>query len=582
MFRKRLEEENIPEQLVELISRMIPGSKGEELGDAYQYAGMYPPITKQSLSELDIQNIINNIKLRHDVNFDRDLSFRPNLDGVKGQEKLRAAKRYWDALVAELELYARLFQGSPSLCNSKNLNWPALAQHAQRRIPLMFETIQEVLKSLVPDRDQSRVDEHLDVAMLMQEIEKGVCDLVRLSEWMSHLLKEHCAPMRDDWVDKMVEWTRSGVSENSSESIVKGLRELLGILEAMKLDVANHQIRNLRGLLIEDTINFERNYHLGRIVQGRGGINVEAAQQWYASELQRLRKPCTPQKDALRFQLEIFVRAVVSILFSNDPCCDFPETFYLDQDRLRALKAELHDLVCYEICFDMFGQLLKGLCYHGPISHTTRHNLRTSLSAIMGEGAGHGVSQWMVNCENISLELVRHALHTSGCQPNYDLDLIHKANKHLHKMFLNSFPEHAFILEESILPQVLSCINKNLHASPIDIFNTLVPPSNPPPPPPPSQSSVSVLHITSDTLSPQPEPFTDLASRVTHIILLHWRTWGPLVYVLPQDESMSTSEMSEETQPKPQHPTLPRPPVEEDALAALTVVVTTVPEASHL
>jgi len=220
------------QQLAELINKMLDTSPGQHLADAFLSAGLYPPITKQSLSELDITNIIQNLKLRHDVNFDRDLSFRPNLDGAKGQEKLKAAQKYWNALTAELELYAYLFHGSSS---PKHAPWPILVAASKKRIPLMFNTIQEILKNLVPDRDQARVDEHLEVSMLMQQIEKGVCDLVRLSEWLAHLLKEHCAPMRDGWVDKMVESTRIGVEDSSSESVVRGLRELLGILEAMKL-----------------------------------------------------------------------------------------------------------------------------------------------------------------------------------------------------------------------------------------------------------------------------------------------------------------------------------------------------------
>lgn len=226
---------DIPEQLAQLIVTMMPGSEGEELAEAFREGSDLPPITRQSLGELDIQNIITNIKLRHDVNFDRDLSFRPNLDGAKGQEKVKAAQRYWRALVAELELYTRLFRGAPPLTEMDTTNWPTIVQHAERRIPKIFATIRDVLKSLVPDRDHVRVDEHLDVPMLMQEIERGVCDLVRLSEWMSCLLKEHCAPMRDEWVDKMVSYTRVGVTQNKSESIVKGLCELLGILESMKL-----------------------------------------------------------------------------------------------------------------------------------------------------------------------------------------------------------------------------------------------------------------------------------------------------------------------------------------------------------
>jgi hypothetical protein len=71
--------------------------------------------------------------------------------------------------------------------------------------------------------------------MLMQEIERGVCDQVRLAEWMAQLLKEHCAPMRDGLVDNMVNITREGVEKHESANIVQGLRQLLAILEAMKL-----------------------------------------------------------------------------------------------------------------------------------------------------------------------------------------------------------------------------------------------------------------------------------------------------------------------------------------------------------
>jgi hypothetical protein len=224
-----------PEELAQIIITMRAGQYNEHLAEAYREASDLPPITKQSLSELDIHHIITNSRLRHDVNFDRDLCFRPNLDGAKGQQKRQATGQYWKALEAELDLYARLFQSTPPPRTQDGGRWAGLIQNAQRRIPVMFRTIQEILKSLVPDRDHARVDEHLDVSMLMQEIERGVCDLVRLSEWMAQLLKEHCAPMRDGQVDNMVTAIRSGVVEHSSAQIVDGLRDLFSILETMKL-----------------------------------------------------------------------------------------------------------------------------------------------------------------------------------------------------------------------------------------------------------------------------------------------------------------------------------------------------------
>jgi len=46
-----------------------------------------PPVTKATLSELDVNKIVHNPKLHHDINFDPELHFRPNVDGEKGQKK---------------------------------------------------------------------------------------------------------------------------------------------------------------------------------------------------------------------------------------------------------------------------------------------------------------------------------------------------------------------------------------------------------------------------------------------------------------------------------------------------------------
>ncbi|OCL09310.1 hypothetical protein AOQ84DRAFT_291507 [Glonium stellatum] len=517
---------------------MIGGQEGQVLADAFLSASLYPPITKQSLSELDIGNIIHNLKLRHDVNFDRDLSFRPNLDGAKGQEKLKAAETYWLALRAELELYTYLFQGSSSTTRTA---WPKLVAASKKRIPLMFDTIREILKNLVPDRDQARVDEHLDASILMQQIERGVCDLVKTSEWLAHLLKEHCAPMRDGWVDKMVDSIRTGVEKPSSESIVCGLRELLGILEAMKLDVANHQIRNLRALLIEDTINFEQKYHLSKIARGR--INVEGAQQWHSFEeaMRQSAPPSYVRKGTGRAQFETFVQSLVHILLSNDPSKDFPETFYLDQDRLRALKCELHDIVHFDFCCNVFDRLLRQMNYRGSIPHSVHQDLRSSLFAIIGESRNYSARQWVANIDYVAVELVRHALNLCGFARSYEAELVQKAQGMLRATLCSSrpsvFADRAEILERTVLPEILAYTNRHINSSPMEMFNALIAPSAPPPPPPPpSHMNVIVQRIANEQNSSSSDHLIDIVHRITHIAVLHWRIWGPIVYVLPDEK----------------------------------------------
>ncbi|KAM0132352.1 hypothetical protein ACHAP3_006389 [Botrytis cinerea] len=45
---------------------------------------------------------IQNLKLRHDVKFDSDLHFRPNLDGENGQRKNHKADALWKLMMSQL------------------------------------------------------------------------------------------------------------------------------------------------------------------------------------------------------------------------------------------------------------------------------------------------------------------------------------------------------------------------------------------------------------------------------------------------------------------------------------------------
>jgi hypothetical protein len=56
-----------------------------------------------------------------------------------------------------------------------------------------------------------------------------------LATWLAALLKTHCAPMRDEWADRMVEQIKEGSLSQEPREIVNGLQTLFSILEAMKL-----------------------------------------------------------------------------------------------------------------------------------------------------------------------------------------------------------------------------------------------------------------------------------------------------------------------------------------------------------
>jgi hypothetical protein len=183
-----------------------------------------PPVTKTTLSELDIPRIVYNPKLRHDVNFDPDLHFRPNLDGESGRRKAQKANEFWEGLRAQI----KDFMADPAAFESElaGKEWS---------LQSTLQAIGEILGTLVPPQDRSAVEEILNVELLMQQFRKGVADLEKLGEWLARTLKSHCAPMRDEWVDEMVGQLTVGDRARDVDSLVQGLQSLLSVLEAMKL-----------------------------------------------------------------------------------------------------------------------------------------------------------------------------------------------------------------------------------------------------------------------------------------------------------------------------------------------------------
>lgn len=185
-----------------------------------------PPVTLSTLRELDLHEIYRNPKLRHDVVFDSQLHFRPNLDGTRGRRKKEMADMYWQMVLRECEV---LLLGSPKWRQSD------MFSPTPRKLPILFSTMRDILLTLVPKTDRMDVEAILDPPLLMQQLKHNVLDFKGLSLWLAAVLKAHCAPMRDQWVEQMVAKVAYGVDHGKVTALVEGIQMVFGILEAMKL-----------------------------------------------------------------------------------------------------------------------------------------------------------------------------------------------------------------------------------------------------------------------------------------------------------------------------------------------------------
>ncbi|KAL6860328.1 Protein SOSEKI 1 [Amphichorda felina] len=300
-----------------------------------------PPITKHTLSELDVTKIIHNSKLRHDINFDPDLHFRPNVEGDKGRRKQERSDSFWRTLKDQLSQFVLNRDEFYRQCGNDHL-WC---------LPVLLKTIKEILETLVPQRDREVLDEGLNVDLLMQQFHRGVLDLEKLAEWLSGVLKSHCAPMRDEEVDSMLNLVKTGNRENDLGTLVLGMRELLSVLEHMKLDVANHQIRCLRPILIQDTTHFEQRYFYKKL--NNSGMGIGGSTLWYQNAKQRS-SGNAPRSFG---EMSVLFEGLSRLILPSAAGTRMPETLQLDHERLLKLRADMLDAINLDICMRLYHDL---------------------------------------------------------------------------------------------------------------------------------------------------------------------------------------------------------------------------------
>lgn len=302
-----------------------------------------PPVTKATLSELDVTKIIHNPKLRHDINFDPELHFRPNLDGEKGRRKQEKANQFWRTLqdqlllfVVDREAFRRQYSDGDDWC-----------------LPTLLRAVKEIIQTLVPQRDREFLQDGFNVDLLMQQFNRGIADLEKVASWLSGVLKLHCAPMRDEWVDEMYSELSNGNQNNDMAELVKGMRSLLCVLEAMKLDVANHQIRCLRPMLIEDTVHFEQRFFYKKITANR--LDISGARLWYA---EAVRCYSGASRDPRAFgETAAFFEALAKLILPTTAKETIPNTFLFDEERIVKLRSDMLDAINLEVCMRLYEDL---------------------------------------------------------------------------------------------------------------------------------------------------------------------------------------------------------------------------------
>ncbi|EEP77053.1 predicted protein [Uncinocarpus reesii 1704] len=489
-------------------------------------APRFPPITKATLSELDLDRIMRNINLRVDVNFYRDLHFRP-VEGEKGEERDRLARVYWEAIAIEIAIYAYHAATNNSECGEYGYRANNFQGFFEPRLPLMLETLKDVLWTLVPERDHQTIAENLDVPFIMQQIEKGVLNLVSLLEWLSALVKSHCAPMRDSLADQMVDEIREGNELRDPRRTVNGLTIMFGILESMKLDVANHQIRSFRLPLIDDTVRFLQSYFFHRLDEN--AMYVEEAKKWFHNALREqacLRRWTRGWTECNN--VAAVCRGLTPLLSQSDSPAGFPATFKFTHCRLWMMRSEVQDSIAFELCKHVFDKTASNHIPHIPRSREVYSTLRSRLWSIV-EGDRNGAiidaQKWRNNISSIALEITRLISNLeASIKPGVTLDA--NVLSYVEGMLRSCFGRRSPLFEH-----YREVVSEQLEKATMAVIERYV--------------GMSCLDMCDDQHLPQPEDYVQLGpndiesigKRLAHLCVLHWRVWGPILYFANSGQS---------------------------------------------
>lgn len=409
-----------------------------------------PPITRATLRELDLHEIVKNPQLRHDVVFDAHVQFRPNFDGERGRRKREACERYWAAISREIETgcVCTTFDGNkllPCSCQSGGRGPNGGDGRVRRsnalpsRLPTLIMELRAICLSVLPGPENSLTpttatgspslvsasvlsghsnsslsfslggssraikipttffsgpsttsSSHyaslvsgLDPTLISQQLQHGVLNVSELVQFVASILKMHCAPMRDEMIEQMVTAAKRG-------EVGQCLRMCFEILELMKLDIANHQLRSTRPWLVNTAMEFESRWFREQVAAGKMG-NLEKTVGWMRSGFAGLDTAETISKNArqrMTVMNQVFNAGFMKLVFelptalsfsgasdSMPPTphtattpmsssslnytysMSFPETFQFDAYRIITFHNEVVDLCVVYMILLLFRQL---------------------------------------------------------------------------------------------------------------------------------------------------------------------------------------------------------------------------------
>ncbi|KAI8384730.1 T-complex protein 11-domain-containing protein [Radiomyces spectabilis] len=355
-----------------------------------------PPINSETLHELDISTIFKSLQLRHDLLFDPDLCFRPNLDGPNGRQKRKLADQYWQNVERAFDIVfrpkAHVF---PEQYDFLRIIITELRDILASLVscPLTRNTLyQKCGKRLTVDD----VRASLDPELLIQQLDFNVFTIHKQIHFVQTVLGAICPENRRESLELMNHFF-------DQPNYGKALRHCFAVLEAIKLDQANNALRQYRSYLVDTCAKFE--WRSFKKQFQKETLPLDSIIQW-------LKSGCLQYSSPHAF-LDVYYAALISLVTDDDETrrvfqqstVPYPITLQFDRRRLtQEFRFEFQNIIVIAILLMPYRHLAGRQWKLGDI-----FQLKQVYSALLNEASSSTRRSSRVSCFQLAL----HACHVA-------------------------------------------------------------------------------------------------------------------------------------------------------------------------
>jgi len=272
-----------------------------------------------SLSELmDAARGVTNMFLAHEIAVDKDFmleKLKPEAEPGSMEEQVKTIvhQAFWDLLAAELS------EEPP--------------QYGQA-LSLLSEIRETLIGLLLPSqtRVKDAIAERLDLDLIAQQAQNQVLDVKEYALFIIDLMGKLCAPVRDEEVATL---------KSHLNNLVELFKNIMKVLDNMKLDMANFTIQQARPLIVSQSVEYEKTKFKEFLNTQDDGLKF--TREWLQRHRPRLEE-LEANEDARFKKLlanRILTEAFVELLEWDYDYHGWPETIAMDATRLLSLRDQV-------------------------------------------------------------------------------------------------------------------------------------------------------------------------------------------------------------------------------------------------